>query len=796
MDVVTKLTDAYWLSARDPEYGPERTGPVSNNEVAYFRCAFALSEPAALLLSVSAHSRYRLWVNGEAVLSGPCKGDRWRHYYETVDVSRYLTVGDNVIAVKVVAYGPYESQPPGWGGPFSVTANAAGPCLIASGKCLAVDGRVLADVATGKPGDGWLVCNDEAVGWEAYGPTHFMGAMERVDGTKLPRDWNRAVRPGGDWRAPHRRWQADGRPYGIIPPFPLSERPIPLLYEIERSFVRDIVSARSDAEPISFGPDGRAAQPAEIPPRSRRAVILDAGELTTGYMRVDVEGGRGSRVRILYAESFSSRREDGFPVKGKRDDAERFDLIGQEDVYLPSGGRDTYEPFWFRTFRFVRIEVETGEEPLLLHPPLYRETGYPLEATSAADSSASWIKPLWEVSLRTLQRCMHETYEDCPYYEQLQYAMDTRLQILFTYSASADTRLALRAIDDYAASLLPEGILQARFPCEESQVIPTFSLHWILMIDDYYWQTGDTGVIRRYRSTIDAVLDWFDRKIGPSGLVERLGYWEFIDWVEEWEALNGAPTATLSGPSAIHNLVYAYTLRTAAGLSRLAAREETACEYEKRAADILAAVHAHCWSEAEGLYREGPGLAQFSQHAQVWAVLAGLAEGEQGRLLMERMLERDDLLRCSYAMSYYLFRALEKCGLYHETERLWEPWKELLTLNLTTWPEDPFMQRSDCHGWGALPLYEFTRCLLGVHADLPGWKAIRIAPNCLSLDDMEGQAATPSGTVRVGWSREASGLAVFGESPEGIPLRVVLPDGSTHSFPDGGRFNLLSEARN
>jgi hypothetical protein len=162
---------------------------------------------------------------------------------------------------------------------------------------------------------------------------------------------------------------------------------------------------------------------------------------------------------------------------------------------------------------------------------------------------------------------------------------------------------------------------------------------------------------------------------------------------------------------------------------------------------------------------------------------------------MERMLERDDLLRCSYAMSFYLFRALEKTGLYGETERLWKPWKDLLSLHLTTWPEDPFMQRSDCHGWGALPLYEFTRCLLGVKAEEPGWKAIRIEPRCLSLDDMEGRAATPIGPVRVGWRREAAGLTVAGESPAGTPLRVALPDGSEHVFPDGGPFSLLCEER-
>ncbi|RED39979.1 family 78 glycoside hydrolase catalytic domain [Paenibacillus sp. VMFN-D1] len=791
MDIVSKLTDAWWLSARgsDPDHVNEHN--AARNEVAYFRRSFSLVKPATLVLSISAHSRYRLWINGQAVLSGPCKGDRWRHYYETIDVSSYLTAGDNVLAVKVVAYSPYEAQPPGWGGPFSVTSNAAGPCLIASGRCVAEDGEILADLATGKPGDGWLVCLDDAVSWEAYGPTHFMGGMERVDGARLPRHWNL---PGsaenGKWLIPIRRWKADGRPYGIIPPFPLMERPIPLLYETSRRFRSEVDVKKGNGELFSFIEGAAEPQPAVIPPHSKRKVVLDAGELMTGYIILPLSGGRGSRVALLYAESFSKHREGGFPLKGKRDDAMRYDLIGQQDVYLPSGGRETYEPFWFRTFRFMQIEVETCDEPLVIDPPEFRETGYPLDVQSAAVSSNAWIRPLWDVSVRTLQRCMHETYEDCPYYEQLQYAMDTRLQILFTYAVSGDSRLARRAIDDYHASLLPEGILQARYPCMESQVIPAFSLHWILMVEDYYWQTGDPSVAVRYRATIDSVLDWYDRKLGPQGLVHRLGYWEFIDWVEAWDELHGAPTATLTGPSTIHNLLYVYALQSAARLSRLGNRFEIAHEYEARAGHVLQALQQLCWSESSGLYREGPECEQYSQHAQVWAVLTGLASGEQGRKLIRRMMDRDDLLPCSYAMSFYLFRAIEKVGLYEETEQMWKPWRDLLELNLTTWPEDPFMQRSDCHGWGALPLYEFTRCLLGVKPGAPGWETIRIEPHCLSLQDMRGQAITPKGTVRANWFIGDGVFHISGESPEGAPLLVAMPDGSSCSMPQGGAFRL------
>jgi len=36
------------------------------------------------------------------VLSGPCRGERWHHYYDTVDVLAHLRTGRKVLAVQVL----------------------------------------------------------------------------------------------------------------------------------------------------------------------------------------------------------------------------------------------------------------------------------------------------------------------------------------------------------------------------------------------------------------------------------------------------------------------------------------------------------------------------------------------------------------------------------------------------------------------------------------------------------------------------------------------------------------------
>jgi len=87
-------------------------------------------------------------------------------------------------------------------------------------------------------------------------------------------------------------------------------------------------------------------------------------------------------------------------------------------------------------------------------------------------------------------------------------------------------------------------------------------------------------------------------------------------------------------------------------------------------------------------------------------VLTGLASGDRAEQLMEKVLSEPDLVPCSFMQRYYLFRALEKAGMYGRTEELWKDWQDFIDLGCSTFPETPYSPRSDCHGWSALPLTE------------------------------------------------------------------------------------------
>jgi alpha-L-rhamnosidase len=756
----------------------------SENETYLFRKRFHCSSTSTeFVVRISADSRYRLYCNGRSITSGPCKGSRFTTYVDVVDLSTYLREGENIIAVKILHYPPVGENLSVWRYPLGM--------LYFYGELKDVQGNVQQRIVS----DASWRCHEDLSTKSVSGSynTMFLGGSEYVQGNLIPYHWLEIDYDDKDWEHCVVYHLVDTTT-GVLEPWQLTEREIPLLHEEEKDFLR-VTHTENILEPVeqvieSFSYKNQ--KELVLNPMQNYVLDIDAGELSTGFVMLAVSGGVGSTVNMLCAECYEYE-----PIeipwqrnKGRRDDAKAGRLYGDSDRYVVSGNGDRskrqfeqYEPFLFRTFRFIRLEIIVKDDPLTIHSFHYRDTGYPLNAKAEFRCSDSSLNSLWDVSLTTLKRCMHESYEDCPYYEQFQYVMDTYLQTLFTYNISGDDRMARKAIYDFHSSLLPQGLIQSRFPSIEPQIIPGFTIYWIIMVHDHFQYFHDIEMIRRYSPTIDAVLGWFDRHLNSDGLVDGIPqeYWQFVDWVSEWRNRRGVPSAAQSGPLTVYNLMYSLALQKSAELNKLIGRDCIAQEYLLRSQAVNASVLKNCWSHEMQLFRDGPNSETYSEHAQIWAVLAHAVTGDTAHRLIKDTLENKHLAKVSYAMTFFLFRALEKTGLYHTGYDLWEPWRKMIQMNLTTWAEDTVTQRSDCHAWGALPLYEFTAEVLGVKPSEDSQDPITISPKPGVLSWAKGVVVTSYGPIHIQWQRTPEEFKLSIHNPFEIPLRIILPNGKRYT---------------
>lgn len=569
----------------------------------------------------------------------------------------------------------------------------------------------------------------------------------------------------------------------IQSPWKLAPRPIPELPEVPGRFDGAVKCQGSVSKDqwTSFLKEDRAL---DIPSGETVTVDIESESLTTAFVTLRCSGGKGSIITLLYSECYEKDLGvETAPFPMPRSKSNRADLkgrlYGMKDIYTVANGQDehTFEPFWFRAFRYIQIQITAAEDPLTLKGFTLRETFYPLDISTDIHADSELDK-IWNISLRTLQNCRHETYEDCPFYEQNQFASDSRLQMLFNYQISSDDKLARKTLQEFHASQGPDGLIKAHFPAGfRSKQIPQFSLYWVAMVYDHMHYFAKTSVVRRYLSTMDGILNHFDERINSLGLVGRFDEetWPFIDWVPEWFVPGKIfescmPRAyTTTGAATFNSLLYIVALMQAAEVCNFAGRRDTATEYNARADDLRKAVNQHCYED--GLYLDGPSTKEYSQHSQVFAILSETVTGDAARDLMLRALEDKTLAQCSYSMQFYLFRAVEKVGLYTQMfTSLMAPWLQMIADNLITWAEHANNARSDCHGWSASPVHEIVTQIFGVSPAQPGFRRVRIAPRMELLESARGTFVTPAADVTVAWTK--GGLEI--ETTADMEAEVVL----------------------
>ncbi|PYT28180.1 MAG: hypothetical protein DMG57_15990 [Acidobacteria bacterium] len=285
-----------------------------------------------------------------------------------------------------------------------------------------------------------------------------------------------------------------------------------------------------------------------------------------------------------------------------------------------------------------------------------------LQAFTASDPE---LAKIWKVGWRTARLCAHDTYMDTPYWERLQYVGNTRLQALVSY-AVAD-RLARQAIDAIDDSRIPDGITQSRYPSQLPHMITAFSLMWVGMVHDFWMHRDDPEYVRRHLPATRTVLDWFIQHQRADGLLDRVPWWPFVDWTDDFES--GVPPQETDGGSAPMTLQFIEALRNAAELERHFGDTARAQMYATRADRTAGIIRTLCWNEKLGLIADTRGQSHFSQHTNSLAVWLDVIPPEQQKPVMgargRRLTrnERGDVQNQLLLSVLYVARALEHAGM-------------------------------------------------------------------------------------------------------------------------------------
>lgn len=696
--------------------------PSEINQYGDFRQTFRLpNNPGQIQLHISADSRYAAFVNGKHIPASQYADYPNYKVYDTVDITEWVHPGDNVLGI--IGYFQGENSSVyrlGKAGLLFAIVSEQEVLLHSSEETLC---RISKDYVSGEverlSGQLSFSFRYRAEKWDGW---------QRIDYALSP-DWMPARKTGAQ--------------------LPLFPRPIkPLDWQPRRAgrliaqgiFMDDRDSSsrpcgeRMQRAALSFRPAeelGLPSEPAELPCTDGLAVsaeegdgvylLVDLGQEEAGALDIELDLPSAALVLIGFGEHLDDLRVRT-SVGGRQFAA----------VYEGRAGRQTFTHYFKRAgCRYVMLHVYA--HAFMLYYAGIRPTVYPVTYRPAFHCSDALHNRIFSVSRRTLELCMHEHYEDCPWREQALYAMDSRNQMLCGYYVFGESRFAQACLRLLALGQREDGLLELCAPARVSITIPAFSLSFVTAVCENITYSGDLNFAREMLPTMETILQHFLSRREENGLVSCFTeppYWNFYEWREGLDG--GTIMRSESVPKTYDaplNGLLSLALTDAAGLYERLHDDMSArrCREEHEA---LNKAMAAFWDEeqrAYATYLSADGRYHFCELTQSLLVCAGVASEKQMDIVLHRLADRESgLIPVTLSCTLFKYDALmcmPKRYARWVQEDIAKVWGGMLAAGATSfWETDKGALDFDragslCHGWSAIPVYFYYRYALGLRLD-------------------------------------------------------------------------------
>ncbi|MCD9622414.1 family 78 glycoside hydrolase catalytic domain [Rhabdothermincola salaria] len=737
--------------------------------VLFRRVVEVAAVPESVPCRIWVDGRYVLRVNGKEVARGPVRSDPRQARYDTVDLAPELRVGDNVIGIT----GRHFGQATSWWMPVPPSYSLGAGSLLFEALL----------------GDEWIVSDRT---WrcrrgEAWTPVPVPGdvaclPLESFDAREHPHGWESPSFDDSDWS---KAWEitpmhtgAHGDPSPPSEPFGMLRPPVRRSFPVGRRNPAELVGRRALAgetevlDPVRQVLDDEARVRAGGSGDHGDLLSFDLGHIAAGTVHLVVTGAaEGTIVDVAAAEHLD---DDGLLVPLGQHAGFRYVTAGRsEEVF------DTLDIIGTR-YLHVSVRPPSGEPvPAIglsvddLHRP--RPEGASFECSDAL------LNRIYEVGLRTVDLCALDAYVDCPTREQRAWTGDSVVHQMVDLVANPDWSMA--AWHPQLASMSrSDGMLAmavaSDFAADDRMFVPDWSLHWVRSVLNLHRYLGDTELVADLLPVAERTLRWFEGYLDDSGLLSDVTGWVLIDWASVYS----------SGCSSTVNALWARALEDFAEMARALGNEASARWAMSRWAGVRDGFEVF-WDEARGVYIDhvvdGVPQRPAAQHGGAAALAAGLVPAERVARVVERLVDREHLLRHSWVMDpvtptggstgyvhlmmgypppewdaetmmveaepffrYVVHEGLARAGRADLIADLCRDWKVFLDVGETTWPEC-WTGGTRCHGWSSTPTWDLVTHTLGVTPAEPGYASVRVAPRLGDLAWARGVVPTPHGPITV-----------------------------------------------
>lgn len=434
------------------------------------------SDLKQVIARIAVDSKYWLYINGEIIVrEGALKRSETRDsiYYDELDISKYLNVGENTIAVLVWYFGDTS---------FSHSSSGQGAFLFQAriGKEYIIsDNTWKVKANPGYIHDLWRP-NNRLIEYNIY-----------YDAALADNNWYRPEYDDSSWEYASVLAPAGSPAWGTliprsIPQFKFSEN---IIEYVNMDDYRGHITAYGEV----------------------LEMILPYNAQLVPYFKI-VAPEEGMKITIK-TDTYTDINGDSIRYQ-----------------YLTKNGIQEFEGLAWLNGEKVYYEIPEGIKIISLG---YRETGYDSEMVGAFESDDEFLNKLWQMSRRTSYVNMRDSYMDCPNRERAQWTADMNLgmlQSLYSLDTNANA-LYEKGVRTIVGWRFGTHLLTV-VPITGSHLhLPTQNLAGIYSTYEYYRYTGNKKILEDAYAAYRDYLDiWtINEKKNSVDRTESYGVWEWGD---------------------------------------------------------------------------------------------------------------------------------------------------------------------------------------------------------------------------------------------------------------------------
>lgn len=311
--------------------------------------------------------------------------------------------------------------------------------------------------------------------------------------------------------------------------------------------------------------------------------------------------------------------------------------------------------------------------------------------------------------------------------------------------------------------------------------IVDYTLFWILGVQVHYEAYADRAFLEQVYPKMCSTMEFCEKQLDDYGfIVGREKDWIYIDWAD----------LDKDGPLCAEQMLLAKCWKVMAEMSRVLGFSDES--YMGKYQALTAQIQKRFWDEEKGAYIDSftSGKRHVTRHANIFALLFGIAEEEKQTSIIENVLENPEIPQITTPyFQFYELEALCQAGHLEEVlEKIKGYWGGMLDRGAVTFweefdPEAPVEEQYDmygdrfgkslCHAWGASPIYLLGRYFMGIRPLCPGEERFEVKPHLEFFENLDCRFPIADGTVRIKW--DGKNLEVTADVPGGV---LCLPDGS------------------